>query len=299
MAVYNLTTSQYERLRHLVRRSPVFIGMRVVVHDDRVEVLEPEELEFNLHLLTETVADAPVDQWPDLVDDWLQRILTALTVGAPELDGPTEQLLHRVYAKLRPVDGSPTEWWTYAREVAPDLLLVLALDHPDHISILNDEQVHRHGFDRLLDAGMENLCGQLPNECAEHAGVFVISGAEYVASTVLVLPWVVEAVTGDPDFPHGVLVAMPNDNVLIFHVLRDGTGTRYAINEIARVAAEEYGDSPRPLSPQVYWWAPGAGALEPVAQHVGDANGVIGQDVATRYSTGFVTVLDELDHVRG
>ena len=299
MPVYNLTTSQHERLRNLVRRSPVFIGMRVVVRDDRVEVVEPEELEFTLYPVLEAVVDAPMDQWPSLVDDCLRRMLNALTGGSPELDGPTEQLLGRVYAKLRPVEGSPTEWWTYAREIAPDLLLVLALDHPDHIAILNDEQVNRHGFDRLLEAGMENLCGQLPNECVEHAGVFIVSGAEYVASTVLVVPWVVEAVTGDPDYRHGVLVAMPNDNVLVFHVVRDSAGTRYAMGEIARVAAEEYADSPRPLSPNVYWWPAESGVLEPVAHYVGNANGVIGQDVATHYSAGFARVLDELDHVRG
>jgi len=293
--VYNLTTNQYERLRNLVRRSPVFIGMRVVVDDDRVAA---GDLEFTLHPVLEAVADAPADQWPSLVDDCLHRIRDALTGGSPELDGPTEQLLDRVYAKLRPVDGSPTQWWTYAREVAPDLLLVLALDHPDRISILNDDQVRRHGFDRLLEAGLNNLCGQLPNRYAEHAGVLVIEGAEYVASTVLVLPWVIEAVTGDPDFPHGVLVAMPNDNVLVFHVLRDGAGAGYALGEIARVAAAYHADSPRPLSPQVYWWAAGSTVLEPVAHHVGEASGVIGQDVVTHYSTDFATMLDDLDRRR-
>lgn len=297
--MYNLTTNQHERVRNLVRRSPAFIGMRVVVHDDRVEILEPEELDVGLGPVFEAVADAPSDRWPDLVDDCLERILGALTGGDPALGGPTEQLLDRVYVKLRPVDGSPTEWWTYAPRVAPDLLQVLALDYPDRIAILNDDQVERHGYDRLLDAGVDNLCRQLPDECVTHAGVFVLSGSEYVASTVLVLPGVVEAVTGSPDLPYGVLVAMPNDHVLVFHVLRDGAGARYALGEIARIAADYHEDSPRALSRQVYWWYSGAASLEPVAHHVGDGNGVIGQDLATHYPADFASLLDELDRVPG
>jgi hypothetical protein len=301
LAVHNLTTNQYERLRNLVRRSPAFIGMRVVVHDDWVEVVEPEELMLGLGPVFDAVADAPADQWPDLVDDCLNRILGALTGGEPELDGPIEQVLDRVYVRLRPVDGSPDGWWTYAREVAPGLLMVVALDHPDRIAILNDDQVQRHGLGRLVEAGLDNLCGQLPETYAVRDGVYILSGADYVGSTVLVMPWVVEAVTGAPDFPHGVLVAMPNHGTLVFHVLRDGAGARYALGEIARLAAESYEDThgPGPLSPKVYWWRPGSGFLEPVAHHAGDGNGVIGEDLVTHYPADFADLLEELNQVRG
>lgn len=297
--MHNLTTNQYERLRNLVRRSPAFIGMRVVVHDDWVEVVEPEELELGLGPVLDAVADAPVDQWPDLVDDCLERLLRALTGGSPELDGPTEQVLDRIYARLRPAKGHPDGWWTYARELAPGLLVVLALDHPDHITILNDDHVQRHGFDRLLDVGLDNLCGQLPETYAACDGVYLLSGSDHVGSTVLVMPWVVEAVTGAPDLPHGVLVAMPNRATLVFHVLRDGAGARYALGEIARLAAEYYEDTPGPLSPKVYWWPPGSGVLEPVAHHAGDGDGVLGEDLVTHYPADFADLLEELDRVRG
>jgi hypothetical protein len=46
--VYNLTTAQHDRPRNLVRRSPVFVGMRVSVHEDRVEVHEPGDPVFGL-----------------------------------------------------------------------------------------------------------------------------------------------------------------------------------------------------------------------------------------------------------
>ncbi|WP_020669391.1 hypothetical protein [Amycolatopsis nigrescens] len=302
--MHNLTTSQHDRLRNLIRRSPAFTGMRVVVHDDRVEVIEPEDLVLGLGPVLDAVLDAPMDQWADLVDDCLARLVGAVTGGSPELDGPTEQLLDRVYARLRPVEGSPTGWWNYANEVAPGLLVVLALDHPEHIAILNDRQVQRHGFDRLVDAGLNNLCGQLPEGYAVCDDVYILCGSDYVGSTVLVLPWVVEAVTGAPDLPHGALVAMPNHGTLIFHVLRDGQGARYALGEIARLAAEYHQDAPGApglLSPNVYWWQPGSQFLEPVAHHIGDGyhHGVIGEDLATHYSADFADLLDELDRVRG
>ncbi len=296
LTVQNLTTSQYVRVQNLVRRSPVFIGMRVVVNDSEVEVLEPEDLVLGLHPVVEAVAGAPPDEWPSLVDECLERMMRAVTDNSPELDGPTEQVLDRIYARLRPIDGSPTEWWRYAREVAPGLLIVLALDHPHHIAILNDEQVHRHGFDVLMAAGLDNLCGQLPETYATDDQVYILSGEEYVASTVLVIQWVVEVVTGDPEVPHGVLVATPDHTTLIFHVLRDGAGARHALGEMARLAADQHEAGRQPLSPHVHWWRPGSGYLEPVA-HASADSGVIGSDLITQYPPDFAELLAELDRL--
>jgi hypothetical protein len=273
-----LTGDEYDRVRNLVRRSPVFIGMRIVVRDDNVEVLEPDDLVFGLGPVVEAVHGTPPDQWPDVVDECLRRILTALTDGSPELDGPAEHFLDRVFARLRPADGSPTEWWNYATEVAPGLLVVLALDHPDHVAILNDAQVRKHGVDRLFEAGLGNLCHQLPDTYAVNENVYLLTGEDYVASTVLVMPWVVEAVTGSPGYPNGVLVAVPDHKTLVFSVVDDGPGARFAMAEIARVAAERYESDTNPISRFVYWLAPDAGYLQPVAHHAGD-DGVIGADL--------------------
>ncbi|MBE1470300.1 hypothetical protein [Kibdelosporangium phytohabitans] len=291
-----LTTAQHDRLLNLVRRSPAFIGMRVVVHDDLVRVVDPHELEIGLGPVFDAVTGVPVDQWADLVDDRLNRIVGALVNGESELDGPVEHVIDRIYARLRPAEGSPVEWWTYAPEIAPGLLMVLALDHSDRVAILNDDQVRRYGYDQLIQAGLDNLCGQLPETYAISADVYVLTGGDYVGSAVLVMPWVVEAVTGDREYPDGVLVAMPNHGTLLFHVLREGAAARYAMGEIARVAAGFHADDSGPgqLSPYVYWLPSGAGYLEPVAHFDGDANGVIGEDVTTHYSADFAAVLNGL-----
>lgn len=294
-AVRTLTASEQQRLRNLVRRSPAFIGMRVVVHDDHVEVVAPEDLEFGLGPVVDAVAGAPADQWPDLVDACLSRILGLLVDGSPAPE-PGE-VVDRVLARLRPAEGSPVDWWNYASEVAPGLLAVLALDHPDHVAILNDDQVRQYGGDRLIEAGFANLTGQLPDTYAEKDGVYVLDGGDFVASTVLIMPYVLEVVTGSPDHPHGALVAMPDHHRLIFHVLRDGAGARYALSEIARLTADYHDADPNPISPHVYWLAPDSAVLRPVARHADDADGVLGQDLLTRFPTDFADLLDELDRV--
>ncbi|MBN6042108.1 hypothetical protein [Amycolatopsis sp. 195334CR] len=294
----NLTTTQIDRLHNLIRRSPVFSGMRVALHHDHVEVLEPEQLELSFAPVFDAVEGAPMSEWADLVDDRLERMIKAVTGGSPELDGPTEDLLGRIYARVRPIEGSPVEWWKYAPEIAPGLLLVLALDHPDRIAILNDEQIARHDFDRLAQAGMENLCGQLPDRYATSGEVHLFQGNDYVASTVLVMPYVVEAVTGSPDCPFGTLVAMPNHGTMLFHVLHEANAARAAMREIAEVAAEEYEASqrsgPAPVSRQVYWWSPEAGYLVPVAHLADGGTGVIGDDLVTDFSPEFLDLLDSL-----
>ena len=292
----NLTPAEEDKVRNLVRRSPAFIGMRVAVHNEHVAVLAPEELEVGLGPVFNAVADAPPAEWPTLVDECLTWILRALTDGSPELDGPTEALLSRVYARLRPIAGSPTQWWTYAREVAPGLLMVLALDHPHHISILTDEQVSRHGHDRLLEAGLDNLCTQLPDTFAMSDEVYIVSGGDYVASAALVLPWVIESATGVDginDMDNGALVAMPDHNTLIFHPITTASRLHHALTETATLTAERHNEAENPLSAYVHWWQPGTGYLEAVA-HAAPDDSTIGADVVTSYPPAFMDLLTNL-----
>lgn len=291
--MHNLTTVEEDRVRNLVRRSPAFIGMRVAVHAEHVAVLAPEELELGLGPVFDAVTDAPPDQWPSVVDDYLARILHALVDGSPELDGPTEELLGRVYARLRPAQGSPTEWWRYAHEVAPGLLMVFALDYPDRVAILNDDQVARHGHDRLLEAGLENLCTQLPDRFAMSDEVYVVTGSDYVASTALVLPWVIEVATGATDLPNGALVAMPDYNTLIFHPITNASGVHHALGEMATLTAEHHSHGEKPLSQFVHWWYPGSGYLDAVA-HAATDESTIGTDLVTTYPPDFAILLSEL-----
>lgn len=264
----NLSISQQERLRNLVRRSPAFIGMKVAVHEDRVEVLHPEELVLGLDTLSGLVADAPTGQWPEVVDEYLTKVMELGTRDQVELTGPTEDLLDKVYQRLMVPPAPPAELPEYAVEIVPGLMLLLALDLPDAVVTINDEHVQRHGIDRLADAGLMNLSRELPDSYAESDGVYILQGSVYVGSMVLVLAWVIETLTGLTETPHGALVAMPSREGLVFHVIRERPQTERALAEMAQIAAEWHRESTHWLSHRVFWWRPD-GVIEPVAHHDG------------------------------
>lgn len=184
-----------------------------------------------------------------------------------ELNGPTEAVLGRTYARLQPSEGMPFPP-NYAEEIAPGLVRTLAFDHPGHIQVMSDEHVRRHGLDRLHDAGLRNLTTQLQTaEYLQDEGVHLLEGSEYVGSLVLVLPWVIETVTGAAAPQQGALVAMPGRSQLIFHVIRDPDEVWHARDKMMWLAGKWYSEHTHQISPSVYWWRPeDAGSLEPVLE---------------------------------
>ncbi|MFI7673159.1 hypothetical protein [Actinophytocola sp. NPDC049390] len=282
-----LTAAQQDRLRHLARRSPAFIGMRVIVHDDHVEVTHPESLELGFETLSATLANTPAGQWPEVVDEHFQRTIALGTQDSSDIEGPTEVVLQHTYLRLAPADTGVADVASYADEITPGLLRVLAFDRPESIVVMRDEDVRRHGFDQLFDAGLENLAGELPDRYLESEGVYYLQGSDYVGSLVLVIPWVIEAVTGVADAPHGALVAMPARDQFLFHPIRDRdtAGVLAALDEIGQLTAECHANSAHQLSSRVYWWRPmPVGGLETVGHHNGAG-------MVTYYSDDFEDVL--------
>lgn len=274
-------------MRHLARRSPAFIGLRIVVHDDHVEVLQPEPLELGFETLSATLANSPAGQWPDLVDEHFRRMIALGTEDSSDVEGPTEAVLQHTYLRLVPSDTGVSEIASYADEITPGLLRVLAFDRPDSIVTMRDEDVRRHGYDQLYDAGAANLAKELPDQYYEVDGVYYLHGSEYVGSLVLIIPWVIEALTGVTDTPHGALVAMPARDQFIFHVIgdRDTAGVLAAVDEVGTLAAECHANCAHQLSSRVYWWRPmPVGGLETVGHH----NGIV---MDTYYSDAFEDVL--------
>jgi hypothetical protein len=288
--VHLLTAAQQDRMRHLARRSPAFIGMRVVVHDDHVEVTHPESdsLVLGFESLSATLAGAPAGQWPELVDEHFRRMIALDVEDRSDVEGPTETVLQRVYPYLVPSGSGVSEAASYADEITPGLLLALAVDRPDSIVIMLDEDVRRHGFDQLYDAAIQNLARELPDRFLEaDEEVYYLRGSDYVASLVLAIPWVIEAVTGVADAPHGALVAMPSRDKLFFHVIRDrdAAGVLAALDEVGRLAAECYENSAYQLSSLVYWWRPTSGGWLETVGHLNSAG------VVTNYSDDFEDLL--------
>jgi len=75
------------------------------------------------------------------------------------------------------------------------------------------------------------------------------SGCGYEASHALHLG----ELLADPA-PHGVLVAVPNSESVLFHPVLGGESVVSALRGLPRVVDDLYGGELGALSPHVYWW---------------------------------------------
>jgi hypothetical protein len=251
-----LTVGGAQRLRDLVRGSMAVSGYEVTVYAGHVE--DADGRQFGLGSLARRLADPrlPAKRWPSVVDDHVRRLLASVD-GPDEFDVPTEDLLDRTYLRLYEAGSLPDgDWWSYGREVLPGVLELLALDLPDSVATFNDEQVAKHGLDRLRTAGIANLRREEVEERATYEGVEILVGSMFMASTVLVLRDIVLRTTGEARLPNGVLVAVPFRHQLLYHVPRD-VGVVDALNAMAGNAAAGYETEVGPISPHVYWWYDG------------------------------------------
>ena len=251
-----LTVSEAQRLRDLVRSTMAGAGYEVTVYAGHVE--DADGRQFGLGTLARRLSapDIPAKKWGRVVDDHLRRLLTAVD-GPDQFDVPTEELLDRTYLRLYEGDALPdTQWWTYGREPIPGVLELLALDLPDSVATFNDEQVERHGLDQLRAAGLANLRKEHAEDRATHKGVEILIGSMFFASTALVLPEVVLRTTGEARLPNGVLVAVPFRHQLLYHVPRDKEVIE-ALHTMAALAARGYNEEVGPISPHVFWWRDG------------------------------------------
>ena len=177
-------------------------------------------------------------------------------------DEDAEELLRNTYLRLLPDDALPADGaFRYVRPVSTGLVAVLALDAPDTVRILNDEDVARADFPTLWAAGRANLLAE-PVEYEELDGPSgavlhsVYGDSHFVAAKALVLPQSVRALTGRELPEHGALVVVPTRHLLAFHPIVDGTVVD-AVNELAAYGLGAYQDGPGSLSPLLYWWYQG------------------------------------------
>ncbi|GHH81104.1 hypothetical protein GCM10018781_62980 [Kitasatospora indigofera] len=254
-----LTVDEAERLRELVRHELARRGVAVTVAGDTVHAPQGTNSLFNL---AETCRRSDPRSWPQLVE----QHFGALANAGRTMDDGAAQLLRGAYLRLVPDDSLPPEAladsFRYARPVATGLLEALALDLPDSVRLLTDQDVARAGLDALRTAGRANLLA----EPAEHEVIATPSGATlhsvsgpslFVASKALVLADLVRSLTGREVPEHGVLFTVPSRHLLVFHPVADRHAVG-AVNDLAAFGLGAHQDNPGPLSPRLYWWHQGA-----------------------------------------
>ncbi|MDR2984882.1 MAG: hypothetical protein LBV34_08575 [Nocardiopsaceae bacterium] len=255
-----LTPDEADLVRSLVREAFAEHGREVTVFADHVQ--DDQGAQFGLWNVAAACRNEPRGQaaWARVVANHVRRVLD--TTEEDVFEGLTaDQVAARTYARLLSADSVPEPgWFSYAREIAPGLLEVLAFDLPETVVMLSDETVARFGGAvALREAGLANLRA-LPVEHQEQISVpdgghfqVLLGESAYTASRVLVMSELLAQMFGPVTAPYGVLAAVPNRSQAVLHVIRDETFV-LSINHMTRFALAGASDSPGPLSPNVYWW---------------------------------------------
>ncbi|MFI9585726.1 hypothetical protein ACIHCQ_28635 [Streptomyces sp. NPDC052236] len=273
------------RFRSQVREAFAEHGLEVDVYADVVSDSDGRQFGLaNLAAVCHNDQRGP-RTWPEVVRQHVGMVLR--TMAAPSaLDTlPTEQIRAQIYPRVVGADGLNPENFTYARDVAPGLYEILALDLPESVMMLTDEALEPLGdLPYLRDQALYNLRG-LPlegHETVKDSGGMrfevLLGDSFYTASRVLALESVVRQVTGEQLTSDGALVAIPFRHQLAFHAIHD-TGMVSALNAMASFAASGYADTPGAISPYVYWWR--EGTLTQLSDRDEDGDGlrlVVGDD---------------------
>lgn len=261
-----LTADRASRVRVLAQQAFAEIGVEVVPKADCMTASDGTV--YGLANLMATCHNSPDGEksWPTLVQKHCRTIVTAMQQRIDIAAMPLDQVLSRVYLRVMGMATVPPEalgWFTYAEPVCGDILEVLALDSPESVATLRDQDVSAVDLATLKRAGLENLLRE-PVDVVEklnvdtEADLFVVMGESvYTASRILVLPDLLPRVFGDRTYPDGVLVAAPFRHQVVLHPV-DGKGIVAATTAMAQFAQLGFNDSACPVSPFTYWWKDGA-----------------------------------------
>jgi hypothetical protein len=251
------TIAEARELRRLVEASFARAGHDVTVHVDHVE--NRRGTTFGLWNIAAFCRGADRSQWADLVDEHVQRVTTpprGLGALSPE------ELEAALYLRLVDAGSVPdADLLGYARQVAPGLLEVLAVDLPDSVvSLRRDDLAELGTLRELLDRGRESLRATLADDgvaarTVTEAGspfTVVTSPSFFTASLALILPDAIERFTDEVDRGDGVLVAVPDRHQLLYRVIDDPSAAG-ALDDMFELARWAFDRSSGPLSPNVYW----------------------------------------------
>lgn len=251
-----LTVAEAREFRRLVEASFARAGHDVTVHVEHV--VDRRGTTFGLWNIGAFCRGADPSEWAGLIDEHVQRVTTP-PVGLSGLTpDEVETALHLRLVDAGSVDADELG---YARQVAPGLLEVLAVDLPNSVEPLPRGALAGLGrLHDLLELGRDNLRALLAGDgftartITGAAGpLTLVTGPSYfTASLALVLPDAIERFTGEVDRGDGVLVAVPDRHELLYLVV-DHPRAADALDEMFGMARWAFDQASGPLSPNVFW----------------------------------------------
>ncbi len=247
------TLVEAREFRRLVASAFAKVGHDVTIYPDRVE--SRDGTPFGLPNIAALCTGVDRSEWADVVERHVESVTTPpVTLGELSPDEVRAALyLRLVHAASTPDPG-------YARQVAPGLLEVLAVDLPESVVTLSKTDLAGLGsLAELLEQGRANLRALLAGDVslgavADGRGAFtaVTDRSFFTASLALVLSEAVERISGERDQGRGILVAVPDRHQLLYRVI-DAPTAASALREMFDAARWAFDDASGPLSPNVFW----------------------------------------------
>lgn len=250
------TSVEATEFRRLVGSAFAKAGRDVTIHSEHVE--DRTGTVFGLWNIAALCRGVAQSGWPAVIEDHVQRVTTPVR-GLGELS--REELTAGLYLRLADAGSLPDPGELgYARQVAPGLFEVLAVDLPDSVATLRKDDVAALGpLGELTELGRANLLGLLDTDGLAAATVTdagdvsfteVTGGSFFTASLALTIRETVRRFSGD-DWGRAALVAVPCRRQLLYHVL-DGRRSAPSLSEMFSRARTGFHDGSGPLSPNVY-----------------------------------------------
>ncbi|MBN2177751.1 MAG: hypothetical protein JW722_08895 [Demequinaceae bacterium] len=170
--------------------------------------------------------------------------------------------LERVYPRLIAASSIPkgqTGSLRYATPWGDQALEAFVQMTPEGAVVLTDGDLARLGAAELRTAAIANLRrdpveDRIVTDPGDGGTIHTVFGTtSHTASRACILEDELDLVGKHPD---GALVAIPNPNNLLFHVLTDRYATT-GFRSLALAARVAFKNGSPPISPQVYWWRKG------------------------------------------
>ncbi len=206
--------------------------------------------------LAEAVAPLELPAWKGVITDHIAAIAAPV---APETLSD-EDFRERLRVRLTAHEALPPSVAGLAPDWLPGVAQELVLHAPGLLHSVTEPELAPHGtYADMVAVALEHT-----RELVEHvqavtipeAGpdrITVVVGPEQFTATLATwLPQVIHHATGETDWGHGVLVAIPTRAKLVYRVV-DGTDAIGSLIRLFHQAREAFDNEPGPVSPHVYW----------------------------------------------
>ncbi|MGL6235247.1 MAG: hypothetical protein ACRC20_07870 [Segniliparus sp.] len=264
-----LDEADLDEIRSLAVEALAEMGKRTVRIEPAVLVLD-DDGQFFLEATAHDCARVERSEWPRIVAHHARVMAAPSALESAALTD--EEFLGLTRARIVGPDAfgdtpeareNTAQSYSYVRPLVPDRpetspLVVLCHDFPETVITLADLHLKDRDVDAVWAAALKSTAA----EQVQHHDVLEQDGAQvevfrgesfFVAAKALDLP----ALLGDRTAEHGVLFAIPLQQILLLHLPRDAGETATSLNIVAHLAREWHEQAAKPVSPEVFYWKDG------------------------------------------